>query len=115
MAPNGQPPDPQRSLRDGGDAGSDGLSRGGLLWLAGGVILALVAYRKLLTFEAEGDIPRELEGWFFQPESTSSALILLLAGWLFYRRWGRLRALPARGAPPWLTALLLLSGVGATA
>lgn len=79
-----------------------------LLYLA----LAAFAFRGLLTFGSQADLSRELEEWFFIPTETSPLVVVLLAGWLIYRRSPRLAALTVEPAA-WLFSLpLLLLGVG---
>ena len=60
--------------------------------------LAAFAYRGLLTFGSQADLSRELEEWFFVPTETSPLVVVLLAGWLIYRRKERL--LQLRSSPP---------------
>jgi exosortase len=77
-----------------------------LIYLA----LAVFAYRGLLTFGSQADLSRELEEWFFIPTETSPLVVVLLAGWLIYRRRERLVQLRAE-APAWsVAAPLLLAG-----
>ena len=82
------------------------------LWAAGLAALVGAAYRDLLVFDAASSIPEELQTWLMLPSQTSSALIAVLAVWLLFRRVPRLRALPDRAGPAWLTALLLAGALG---
>ncbi len=78
-------------------------------------MLALFAYRDLLRFQAERKLPEELEEWFFVPTDTLGPMVLVLSAWLFYRRWGSLRALPAAPGSWGVAAPLLAAGLGAYA
>jgi EpsI family protein len=72
---------------------------------------AVLAFGPLVTFDPEPTVEEEFEGLFFTPSDTSPSVVLLLAAWLLYRRWGRLRRLPLVGGPAWLSGgLLLLAG-----
>jgi len=71
------------------------------------LVLGCFAYRGLLAFGSEADLSRELEEWFFIPTETSPVVVVLLAGWLIYRRAGRLAGL-ASAPPAWGLALPLL-------
>lgn len=73
--------------------------------------LALFGYRDLLRFDSDRNLPEELEEWFFVPSDSLAPLVLLLSAWLLYRRWDRLRALPAVGGGAGVTALLLGLGL----
>jgi len=74
-------------------------------------VFAYLAFGELLHFDADPILEREFEGVFFTPSDTSPAVVLLLASWLVYRRWHRLRKLPLVAAPVWQWAgLLALSG-----
>ena len=79
---------------------------------AGCLALALIAYRDLLRFQAEGNLPEELEEWFFVPSDSLGPMVLGLSAWLLYRRWGDLRALPAAPGSLGVGALLLSLGLG---
>jgi EpsI family protein len=85
-------------------------------WRALGLLLlcacfAVVAFGPLVTFEPEPTVEEEFEGVFFSPSDTSPSVVLLLATWLLYRRWDRLRRLPLVSGPAWLWGgLLLLAG-----
>lgn len=70
--------------------------------------LAAFAYRGLLTFGSQADLSRELEEWFFIPTETSPLVVVLLAGWLVYRRGERLASLAA-SPPDWLLGVPLLA------
>jgi exosortase len=72
---------------------------------------AVVAFGPLVTFDPEPTLEKEFEGVFFTPSDTSPSIVLLLAAWLLYRRWDRLRRIPLRSGPAWLSGgLLLLAG-----
>jgi len=80
------------------------------LGLASG-IFAYLAFGLLANFDADPILEKEFEGVFFTPSDTSPAVVLLLAGWLVYRRWNRLRKLPLVAGPVRLWAGLFgLSG-----
>ncbi|MEE2662584.1 MAG: exosortase/archaeosortase family protein [Myxococcota bacterium] len=72
------------------------------------LVLACFAYRGLLAFGSEADLSRELEEWFFIPTETSPVVVVLLAGWLIYRRSGRLASL-ANSPAAWGLAVPLLA------
>jgi len=55
----------------------------------------MIAFGPLVRFDPEPNLASEFENLFFQPSDTSPVAVLLLAGWLVYRRWHRLLALPA--------------------
>jgi len=81
----------------------------GLLLL--NAIFAVVAFGPLAAFDPEPSVRAEFEGVFFTPSDTSPSIVLLLAAWLVYRRWERLRRLPLVRGPAWLSGgLLLLAG-----
>lgn len=72
------------------------------------MVLVLIAFRGVGGVGAE--FSSELNGAeeiFFEPTGSSPALIFTLSGWLFARRWKRIRRLWARGARP-VSSLLLL-------
>lgn len=87
-------------------------------WFGLGIVLALVAFRGLLSFESAQSASRELEDWFFAASDTSPIVVLALSGWLLYRRWDRLLELPdsafgvASGRFAWLAIALLVAGGG---
>lgn len=74
--------------------------------LALALALTAFAYRALLSFRPTGSITVEVEGWFFEPSDTSPTLVIGLAVWLLYRRWGRLMSLAWEPGSPWLTGVL---------
>lgn len=69
--------------------------------------LGIVAYLPLLRFD-EGALERRVEEFLFIPSDTSTVAVLVLALWLTWRRWGRLRGLRSAGAPGLGAALLTL-------
>jgi EpsI family protein len=108
--------EPQSSARRTGpkrafDAGGWGIPVVAALCLSG---LAF-AHRGLLTLRPRTalavPLSTEVENWFFEPSDTSPALVVLLVGWLLYRRRGRLLRTAGRPGAPWLTALLLGTGL----
>lgn len=103
--------EPPSGRRDAPAPGSATPRRGAALGLAGAtLLLAAIAFRNLLTFRPERHAAAGLEDWFFEPADTSPPVVLALAAWLLFRRWGRLRRPEARpGHPAPGTALLALS------
>lgn len=75
------------------------------------LLLALVAYRGWLAFRPARGSSGAVADWFFEPSETSPLLVLAFALWLLFRRWERLRRLPAAAGPPALSALLLAGGL----
>jgi exosortase len=98
----------------GGPAGATTLAdlpapgRRGLGLLLLNAFFAVLAFGPLVTFEPEPTLEAEFEGVFFAPAETSPSIVLLLAAWLLYRRWDRLRRLPLLSGPAWLSGGLLL-------
>jgi len=70
-------------------------------------VSAYLAFGALIDFDADPIFDAEFEGVFFTPTDTSPMVVLLLASWLVYRRWNRLRNLPLAAGPVWLWAGLL--------
>jgi exosortase len=70
--------------------------------LAIACLLFVFAYRGFLLPEDHLSLQKGVEYWFFRPNQTGAIVVLVLALWLFYRRWPRLSALPPTQASPWL-------------
>jgi exosortase len=94
------------------------------LGLAASLLLAGVACRELLRFQPTGpghvastSASGQVEEWFFEPSDSSPLVILLLCGWLLWRRRGRLAALWGQRGHGALTAgaWLLAAGIFAWA
>ncbi len=87
------------------------------LALAACLLLAGIACRELLRYSPPTPAPLsaagEVEEWFFEPSDSSPIVVLVLCGWLLWRRRGRLAALWGRQAGwgltagPWLAALAI--------
>jgi EpsI family protein len=74
-------------------------------------VAAAAAYRELLWYAPSKSLSEEVEQLFFLPSQGVAPLVVLLSGWLLYRRASRLRSLPPAQAP-WLGSALL--GAAAT-
>jgi EpsI family protein len=72
------------------------------------LILAWIAYRPLFEL-ASPEIEQEIEGLLFDSTSTGPLVVMVIAIWLVYRRWNRLRRLPRRASYGIGLALLLPS------
>lgn len=82
------------------------------LGAAGAVLaLAVVAYRPLVLGSLGWPGLGGLEGWFFAPEEKTPLLALGVAGWMLWRRRGRLAALPDARALVGSATLIVL-GMG---
>ena len=90
----------------------DHLSMRHTTWVAVCGALAAFAYRRLIFFEPERNLPEELEAWFFLPTESLTPLVVGLALWILFRRRARLRALPGAPGSMGVGALLLALGVG---
>jgi exosortase len=74
------------------------------------LILGLIAYRQLVLTGGWRGVTQEVEDWFFIPAETSPLVVLLICGWLLYRRRDRLRQLVSPGGPGWLAVALFSLG-----
>jgi len=74
------------------------------------LILGLIAYRQLVLAGGWRGVSQEVEDWFFIPAETSPLVVLLICGWLLYRRRDRLRQLVSPGGSAWLAAALFSLG-----
>ena len=94
-----------------------GQSLQSLKWLMGlNVVLAVLAYRGLLTFQprmysARTRLTTDAEQYLFTPTETAPLIIVLLSLWLVYHRRVALFALPERSGPLRWVAPLFASGV----
>lgn len=77
------------------------------------VSLALLAfaYASLFAVGSQYGFEKTVEYWLFRPTDNAPIAVLVLSGWLLYRRWYRLRALPRSTAPPSWIGVALLSAV----
>ncbi len=66
--------------------------RGWLSVCAAGLLV--YAYANLFTLGKRYSLASGVEYWLFRPTDNAPAVVLVLAGWLFYRRVYRLKALP---------------------
>ena len=94
---------------------ADALGRGSRRLSIAAWLLAAIAYAPLLIPETLESPAERAEEWFFVPAEGSSGLIVILAAWLLYRRWPRLRALPAGAASGWITFPALAIGTSLAA
>jgi exosortase len=83
------------------------------LALIGSGLLAMgLAYRPLLTLGTRyGGVEQEVGEWLMAPNDQAPLIVLVLAGWLAYRRWSRLRALPTQEGPLWAVGALFAFGL----
>lgn len=86
------------------------------LGLAAAILLIGLACRDLLRFQPRTSLTvsltGEVEQWFFEPADTSPLLVLILCGWLLWRRRRRLAPLWGQTGPVGVTAALGLAAVG---
>jgi EpsI family protein len=75
-------------------------------------VLAVVAYRPLVTVHPRVELAQELELFLMMPSETSAAVVVAFSAWLLYRRRRRLALLPPQAGPVWLTGLLFAAGLG---
>ena len=85
----------------------------GLLWgiAIANLLLAVLAFRDLLTFRPRSGNVLDAESWLFEPSDTSPPVIAMLVLWLMMRRWRRFSAL--QGSPGLLAITGLFLAVGA--
>jgi exosortase len=77
------------------------LRRPSLIILGVNALLLALAYRAFLFPDTRHfDLDHELESWFFLGGEGSGAIVLVLAAWVLYRRWPRLRQIPHRPGSP---------------
>ena len=69
------------------------------------VLLTGLAYGMLLDYTPAPSLEIEVETLMFNNTSSGPPVVLVLAAWLGYRRWPRLRALSRGRASPLLAAL----------
>lgn len=83
--------------------------------LAVGAGLLAAAYRPLLTFAPRfGGLEAGVEGFLITPSDQAPGIVVALAGWLAYRRWPRLRAIPPRRAAwAWIAPAAAFGAVSA--
>jgi exosortase len=81
-------------------------------WVGWTVVVAgLFAFRAMLTFTVSEDLTDHVEDWLFMPSNTAPIVVLLLSGWLFYRRRAIWQQLPPESAPLVWVLLPLAAGV----
>jgi exosortase len=78
--------------------------------LALGLAACAAAYRELLWFVPDRTLSQEFEQLLFVPSQSAAPLVVLLAGWLLYRRARRLASRPRGAGAPALGLGLLAAG-----
>jgi len=89
----------------------------GVTMLAVLALLALSGW-EVLVWDPRDEIPRSpegVEGWFFATGGASPLPVLLLVGWLAWRRRHRLAAEAARPGPSWAAAPLVAASLATAA
>ena len=86
-------------------------SAGTLGWISlGAAVLLLYAYANLFTLGKRYSLASGIEYWLFRPTDNAPAVVLVLTGWLVYRRFYRLRALRQTTAPMvWLVPMMAVA------
>ncbi len=74
--------------------------------------LLLYSYQGLLAIGTRYGFAKGVEYWLFRPHDSAPFVIMVLSGWLLYRRLPRLSELPASSGPWWGIALCLGLGEG---
>jgi exosortase len=86
------------------------------LGLAASLVAVGVACRELLHFQPlthmHVSLTGRVEDFFFEPSDSSPLAVLLLCGWLLWRRRHRLAALWGRSGSPWVTVACWLLAAG---